>query len=122
MNHEIKFGGRTREATTETAWSYPGRNIYPLRQVTYAGVAGDMRPWVHRLRASGPGRADDYASGLRLSAIRLLVPVMANYDSLWVQDTMTMGAWTFNAGFRYDDQSGSNKGGTVEANHRLPQR
>lgn len=115
LNHEIKFGGRTREATTETSWSYSGRNIFHY-DGTFAGVAGDAE--LGAAFGLPPGRADDYAM---VYAYRNQTPgTLANYDSLWIQDTMTMGSWTFNAGFRYDDQSGSNKGGTVEANIGFP--
>ncbi len=115
LNHEIKFGGRTREASTESAWSYPGRNIFHY-DGTYAGVAGDRE-----LGASlglPVARADDYAA---VYAYRQgPVPVITNYDSLWVQDTMTMGSWTFNVGFRWDDQSGENTAGVVDANLGFP--
>ena len=115
LNHELKFGGRTREASTESAWSYPGRNIFHY-DGTYAGVAGDRE-----LGASlglPVARADDYAA---VYAYRQgPVPVITNYDSLWVQDTMTMGSWTFNVGFRWDDQSGENTAGVVDANLGFP--
>jgi hypothetical protein len=49
------------------------------------------------------------------------VPGIANYNSAWIQDTMTMGSWTFNLGFRYDHQDGENGAGTVDANIGFPE-
>ncbi|MDX1644935.1 MAG: hypothetical protein R3244_11315, partial [Thermoanaerobaculia bacterium] len=40
-------------------------------------------------------------------------PVEVEYTSLWVQDTIAMGNWTFNAGLRYDLQDGVNFAGTT---------
>ncbi|MGB5295926.1 MAG: TonB-dependent receptor, partial [Thermoanaerobaculia bacterium] len=115
LNHELKFGGRTREAKTSTLWSYSGRNIFHY-DGTWAGVAGDAA--LGAAFGLPPGRADDYST---VYAYRNEQPgTTANYDSLWVQDTMTMGAWTFNVGFRWDDQSGENAAGEVEANLGFP--
>jgi hypothetical protein len=49
------------------------------------------------------------------------VPIISNYDSAWIQDTMTTGQWTFNAGLRYDLQDGKNEAGTVDANIGFPE-
>ena len=47
-------------------------------------------------------------------------PVTQEYFSLWVQDTMTTGNWTINAGLRYDLQNGENAANTVRANALVP--
>ena len=49
------------------------------------------------------------------------VPIISNYDSAWIQDTMTTGQWTFNVGLRYDLQDGKNEAGTVDANIGFPE-
>jgi len=115
LNHEVKFGGRIREASTESGWSYPGRNLFHY-DGGFVGVRGDAA--LGAAFGLPPSRADDYAM---VYAYRQgPVPVITNYDSLWVQDTMTMGSWTFNVGFRYDNQDGLNSGGTVDANGGFP--
>ena len=36
-------------------------------------------------------------------------PVEQEYTAGWVQDTLTSGNWTVNAGLRYDEQKGKNR-------------
>ncbi|MGB5341662.1 MAG: hypothetical protein WBP67_06175, partial [Thermoanaerobaculia bacterium] len=114
LNHELKFGGRVREAVQEDAWSYPGRNLYH----TDGSVAGVQDPGLLWWLGLPPDRASEahvvyaYRQGP--------VPIVVDYESLWVQDTVTIGPWTFNAGLRYDGQSGENRAGTVDANPAFP--
>ncbi|MGB6335824.1 MAG: TonB-dependent receptor, partial [Thermoanaerobaculia bacterium] len=109
LSHELKFGGRTREASNEDAWSYPGRNIFHYE----GNVAGVKNPALLASLGLPPSRVDD--AGLVYAYRQGPITVITNYNSLWIQDTMAMGQWTFNAGFRYDDQDGENKAGTVDA-------
>jgi len=115
LNHELKFGGRIREASWKEAWSYPGRNITHW----HGALAGVQDPGLLWWLGLPPERASD---AQEVDAFRQSpVPVVANYESLWLQDTMTMGPWTFNAGLRYDVQDGENRAGTVAANPAFPE-
>lgn len=115
LSHEIKFGGRIREASIEDAWSYPGRNISH-----YHGAIGNVQnPDLLWLLGLPPERASDAHSvyAYRQSP----VPVIVNQSSLWIQDTMTVGPWTINVGLRYDVQDGENRAGSVDANGGFPE-
>jgi hypothetical protein len=48
------------------------------------------------------------------------VPTTLDYKGVWVQDTMTWGRWTVNAGVRYDTADGENTAGVVPANPAFP--
>ena len=48
------------------------------------------------------------------------VPSVLDYTGLWVQDTMTWGKWTINAGLRYDTADGVNEPGVVDGNPAFP--
>jgi hypothetical protein len=115
MSHELKFGGRMREAAGEGAWSYPGRNI-----IHYAGnIAGVQDPELLASLGLPPNRAMD--AGMVYAYRQGPTPTVVYYDSAWIQDTMTRGQWTFNVGLRYDSQSGENKAATVDANIGFPE-
>ena len=115
LDHEVKFGVRTREATTSSAWSYPGRNIWHEHGALVGyqnpafleglGLPGDRASDAHRVNAYRQGPA----------------PVTANYDSAWIQDTISSGNWTLNAGLRFDAQDGENGAASVAANPAFPQ-
>ena len=48
-------------------------------------------------------------------------PLSSNeYTSFWVQDTISTGNFTINAGFRYDLQEGSNEPFTIDGNPAFP--
>ena len=93
-SHELKFGGRQRTSEGFSDFSWPGRNI--------VNIAGENF-------GASPGATDFfflYRSGDE-------APVEMEYTSLWVQDTIATGDWTFNAGFRFDQQGGTNLPGTT---------
>ena len=115
LNHELKFGGRVREAVKEEAWSYPGRNILHV----HGAIAGVQDPGLLWWLGLPPERASD--AHMVYAYRQGPVPIVANYESLWVQDTMTMGPWTINVGLRYDAQDGENRAGTVAANPAFPE-
>ena len=78
ISHELSFGARYREYEIESHLTLPGgRNI--------GNVAGEnllLPPhlgFFYALRGEGP-------------------PVSQEYTSLWIQDTLTKGSWTINAG------------------------
>jgi Carboxypeptidase regulatory-like domain/TonB-dependent Receptor Plug Domain len=115
LNHEIKFGFRSREATTSSAWSYPGRNIWHY-DGSAAGLDADTLAdfGIPASRLPDAGVVYAYRQGP--------APVTANYESAWVQDTITSGQWTFNAGVRLDQQDGKNGAASVDANIAFPDR
>ena len=115
LNHELKFGGRTRESVEEQAWSYPGRNIFHY-DGSYVGV---QDPGLLAWLGLPPERADD--AHMVYAYRQGPVPLVGTYDSLWIQDTMTRGPWTFNVGLRYDLQDVENPPGTVDANPAFPE-
>jgi hypothetical protein len=99
ISHELAFGGRRREFESSGSFHWPGgRDIGHL-----AGeVLGlpDGQGLFFAQRGEGP-------------------PVTQDYISLWVQDTLTSGKWTVNAGLRYDLQRGENPPFDVPANPAL---
>jgi hypothetical protein len=115
LSHEIKFGGRIRENRSAAFWSYPGRNL-----VHYAGnLAGVQDPGLLAWAGLPPDR---FLDAHMVYAYRQgPAPVKINYESAWIQDTITRSSWTFNAGFRYDVQNGENEPATVEANLGFPE-
>jgi len=115
LNHEVKFGYRQREAGGSSAWSFPGRNIWHY-DGAYAGLDADTLAGfgIPASRLPDAGVVYAYRQGP--------APTFTYYDSAWVQDTITTGQWTFNAGLRLDQQDGENQGATVDANIAFPDR
>ena len=98
-SHELKFGARLREFTSNTPWAWPGRNIFTSAGAAFDGNADN--DWIAAMRGGWPEAKVDYTSA-------------------WVQDTISTGNWTINAGFRWDESSGENPASTVEANPAFP--
>jgi hypothetical protein len=101
ISHELSFGARYRKFESESRLTLPGgRNI--------GNVAGEnlgLPPhlgFFYALRGEGP-------------------PVSLEYTSLWIQDTLSKGRWTVNAGLRWDLQDGRNDPFTVPANPGVPE-
>ncbi|MEJ2085734.1 MAG: carboxypeptidase regulatory-like domain-containing protein [Acidobacteriota bacterium] len=115
LAHELRFGGRLREDKVSYFTSYPGRNLFH-----FAGnLVGVQDPGLLEAFGLPPER---YSEAHLVYAYRQgAAPSIANQDSLWVQDTMTRGAWTLNAAVRYDRQDGRNEPATVEANIGFPE-
>jgi hypothetical protein len=93
-SHELKFGGRFRESTGASNFIWPGRNIHH-----YAG------------ENFGNAGSPDYFAVTRQPESPQ--DITTEYTSLWAQDTIATGAWTFNAGLRWDLQEGSIGGATA---------
>src|SRR6185503_9937464 len=88
-NHELKFGAGFREQENSSITVWPqGHNVF-----YYDGTIAILR--VNRNRV--------------LSA-------RSEYTSAWLQDTVSLGRWTFAAGARYDKQSGENLASVSPAN------
>jgi hypothetical protein len=101
ISHELAFGGRRREYESRDSFHWPGgRNIGHLAGENLGLPVGVGMFFAQR--GEGP-------------------PVTQDYTSLWVQDTLTSGRWTVNAGLRYDLQRGENPPFDVPANPALPE-
>lgn len=108
LNHELKFGVSYREFDVSSHFGWPGgRNgiNYTCESqgtcgfFTGLGLAGDDIFISYR---TGPG------------------PVLQEYTSTWLQDTLTSGNWTINAGVRYDQQDGANEASSVAGSPVFP--
>jgi len=91
-NHELKFGISYRAFESESNFGWDGgRNLINVQ-------------WAGEVWASRSGAA----------------PVESTYTATWLQDTITWGNFTFNAGLRYDVQDGKNGSSTVLGNPEFP--
>jgi len=115
VSHEIRFGGRVRSAESTEFFSYPGRNLFHYD----GGYAGVQDPGFLAFFGLPPER---YQDAHVVYAYRSApAPVINDYRSIWVQDTLTWSRWTVNVGLRYDRQDGENEPATVEANPAFPE-
>ena len=95
VSHELKFGARLREFETVSPFFWPGRDIFH--------VDGDLF-----------GIPDPF--DLLFAHAGQTPLITQEYTSAWVQDTISSGNWTINAGFRYDLQEGRNEQFTRDPN------
>ncbi len=109
LNHELKFGVSYRKFDALSAFGYPGgRNASDITcealslcgVLTQFGYPGDDLVVVYR-GSTGP-------------------PSTQKYTAAWLQDTLTTGNWTINAGLRYDKQTGTNAATTLPSNPLFP--
>jgi len=100
-SHELKFGARFREFDVLSAYIFPGRQLWHI-----AGENWGVDP--------GPV---DFLMAHRSD----LTSVSQEYSSAWLQDTLTLGRWTLNAGLRYDLQEGVNNSSHTPANPEFPE-
>ncbi len=109
LNHELKFGTSYRKFEVVSPFGWPGgRNNWNLACET-ANTCGVF--------TGGFGLAgDDIGTAIRLGG----VPVTQEYTAAWLQDTLTSGNWTVNAGLRYDLQKGENEADVVQGNPLFP--
>jgi hypothetical protein len=100
-SHELKFGARLRKFDVLEGDIFPGRQLLHVAGENFGLQPGPVDFLVaHR---SGPAS------------------VSQSYTSVWLQDTLTMGDWTLNAGLRYDLQEGENEPAYVAANPAFPE-
>ena len=90
--HELRFGGRYR--------TYENNSIFRW---------GPNQTW-HRLDREWTYYARDDVGQL-----------LAEYTGLWVQDTISLGQMTINAGLRYDEQGGENEAYELPAHPTRPE-
>ncbi len=93
VSHELKFGVGFREQENHSTTVWPrGVNVFYL---------------------------DGELALARFNRNRVL-GVKSEYDSAWLQDTLSLDRWTIAAGLRYDKQSGENLASISPANPRAP--
>jgi hypothetical protein len=97
----LKFGGRLREFQTQSTFHWPGRDLFTVDGGFWAGLDA---PTIAVVARRGESSA----------------PVTQNYTSLWAQDTMQFGQFTVNAGFRWDQQDGTNDAYEIPGNPGFP--
>ncbi|MCP4661937.1 MAG: TonB-dependent receptor [bacterium] len=100
VSHELKFGAgwREQENTSGTIWSH-GKLVYACEA------------W-----GCDPSGNNAFVKFARDKA----VGISSTYESAWIQDTLTVGKLTFNAGLRYQNQTTKNLPSTSLANPALP--
>lgn len=110
LNHELKFGTSYRkfEVASNFGWA-GGRNLANI-ECEAIGVCG---VFTGIFGFAG----DDLGIAIRTGE----APIEQEYTALWLQDTLTSGNWTVNAGIRYDLQEGQNLAATVPANPLFPE-
>jgi hypothetical protein len=109
LNHELKFGSSYRKFDVVSPFGWPGgRNInnQTCQATDNCGV------YTGEFGLAG----DDIGVAIRLGG----VPITQEYTAAWLQDTLTSGNWTVNAGLRYDLQEGSNEADVVAGNPLFP--
>jgi len=107
VSHELKFGVSYRKFDVVSSDGYPGRGVAHLT-CEAIGTCG--------LDQLIPIPGDDLA----LVVQQPESPVSQEYTAGWLQDTLTFGTWTFNAGLRYDLQDGKNEASRIAANPAFP--
>lgn len=81
-NHQLKFGAGYREQENHSG------TVWPRGRFVEAGE-----------------NYDNPDTELVVFPRNRNVAMRSSYDSAWVQDTITLDRWTFNAGLRYDNQT-----------------
>jgi len=100
-SHELKFGGSYRDFEDVSPFHWPGRDLIHVAGEIF-GVPPGPVDFLIAQRGEGP-------------------PMRREFTSAWVQDTISVGNWTLNAGLRYDHQVGENEAFTVPANPAFPE-
>ncbi len=97
-NNELKFGAGFREQENHSG------TVWPRSKRTEA--------------VTDPDLPDDLE--LVIFPRNRSVGLLTSYDSAWLQDTITLGRWTINAGARYDKQTGENLASSDPGNPLAP--
>lgn len=102
LDHELKFGADYRQFEVESSTVWPGgRDI-----LNWAGeLWGFEEPNREVIQIDRSGKS----------------PMSQEYASVWLQDTLTRGQMTVNAGVRYDIQEGRNEPDSVAAHPVFPE-
>jgi hypothetical protein len=109
LAHELKVGTSYRKFEVGSTFGWPGgRNNFNIacEAINVCGF------FTGELGLVG----DDVGQSVRAGA----APITQEYTAVWVQDTLTAGAWTVNAGLRYDLQEGRNEADVVQGSTLFP--
>jgi Carboxypeptidase regulatory-like domain len=98
-NHELRFGVGYRDFAVTSSSTWPGDGIVHIQGENF-GIPGNLE--VALVTRAGRQQFE------------------AEYESLWLQDTLSLDRWTMNAGLRYDRQQGANLASATAASSRLP--
>ncbi len=96
VSHELKFGARLREVESDSIFTWPNDNAWAIN--------------------IGNGFNGSVLNTQRGAS----APATLDYNSFWVQDTISSGNLTINSGLRYDAQDGANNAVSAEANPWFP--
>jgi hypothetical protein len=88
VNHELKFGVGYRKSEITSASIWPGNGIRTVGYTTYY--------------------PEYYDNNIFQVAQTLIGDAFSEYESAYIQDTLTVRNLTVNVGLRYDSQSGAN--------------
>ncbi len=97
VSHELKFGARLREFEHNSPFGWSNNNVWSAEFF-------------------GPGKNPAFLRTQR----GLTSETELSYGSIWLQDTLSAGQWTINAGLRYDLQEGENLASTADENFWFP--
>jgi hypothetical protein len=97
-SHELKFGARMREFERQSTFGWANDNAWAIGTPNNIPDQGSV---LFTQRGYDP-------------------PLTQEYTSAWVQDTISAGSWTINAGLRYDLQEGTNDAVSADANPWFP--
>lgn len=97
--HELAFGGRLRQSEVARAVRWPGRDVLHLRGTLLALDDTTDVVVAHRGGAA---------------------PLEREFQSIWIQDTVSKGFLTAQLGLRYDRQRGRQRPSTASANPAFP--
>lgn len=97
LSHELKFGAGYREAQVTSLTRWGGLGVL-YNGITFFGTTDNI------VGVARDGNPD----------------VINDYTQAYLQDTMTVGNLTLNAGIRYDEQGGTNEDVTIRASPHLP--
>ncbi len=98
VSHELKFGARLREFDKVSPFSWTNNGAWAIQ------VGAGFQPAL-LISQRGNDRG----------------PVTQEYTSAWLQDTISTGKLTINAGIRWDLQEGRNNAVTAPANFWFPE-
>ena len=97
VSHELKFGARLREFSSDSNFTWSNDAAWAIQ------IGAGFQPALLITQRGGQEI------------------VTQDYTSAWIQDTMSFGNLTVNAGFRYDLQEGRNEAFTAAANPWFPE-
>lgn len=99
FNHELRFGVGYRDFSVTSSTTWPADGVAHFQGENF-GIPGNLE--VALVTRAGRQKFE------------------AEYESLWLQDTLSRDRWTLNAGLRVDRQGGAKLASRTAASSRLP--